>query len=137
MFESIQTVVSIALLFFIISSSSLISDDDEPIENVSKILYSLLMIAISVLVLESSTSLQHLIDDIAKYKNISTPHDLPIVTVGKLVLAVIPLGIASNTLSSISTKALESRKLKWVKLISIIIFLVGIAIFDLRGLRIL
>ena len=136
MFESIQTAVSIALLFFIIGSSSIISDE-EPIEKFSKILYSLLMIAISVLVLESSTSLQHLIADFAKYKNISTPHNLPIVTVGKLVLAVIPLGIASNTLSSISTKALESGKLKWVKLILIIIFLVGIAIFDLRGLRIL
>ena len=136
MFESIQTAVSIALLFFIIGSSSIISDE-EPIEKFSKILYSLLMIAISVLVLESSTSLQHLIADFAKYKNISTPHDLPIVTVGKLVLAVIPLGIASNTLSSISTKALESGKLKWIKLILIIIFLVGIAIFDLRGLRIL
>lgn len=136
MFESMQTAVSIALLIFIIGSSSIISDE-EPIEKFSKILYSLLMIAISVLVLESSTSLQHLIADFAKYKNISTPHDLPIVTVGKLVLAVIPLGIASNTLSSISTKALESGKLKWVKLILIIIFLVGIAIFDLRGLRIL
>ncbi|MBU2854328.1 MULTISPECIES: hypothetical protein [Acidithiobacillus] len=136
MFESIQTAVSIALLFFIIGSSSIISDE-EPIEKFSKILYSLLMIAISVLVLESSTSLQHLIADFAKYKNISTPHNLPIVTVGKLVLAVIPLGIASNTLSSISTKALESGKLKWIKLILIIIFLVGIAIFDLRGLRIL
>ncbi len=136
MFESIQTAVSIALLFFIIGSSSIISDE-EPIEKFSKILYSLLMIAISVLVLESSTSLQHLIAYFAKYKNISTPHNLPIVTVGKLVLAVIPLGIASNTLSSISTKALESGKLKWIKLILIIIFLVGIAIFDLRGLRIL
>ncbi len=136
MFESIQTAVSIALLFIIIVSSSIISDE-EPIEKFSKIAYSLLMIAISVLVLESSTSLQYLIADFVKHKNISTPHNLPIVTVGKLVLAVIPLGIASNTLSSISTKALESGKLKWAKLILITILLVGIALFDLRGLRIL
>ena len=136
MFTSLQKIESIALLFTIIISSSMISDE-EVFEKFAKILYSLLMIALSVLVLESSASVQHFIADIAKHKNISVPHNLPILTVGQLVLAVIPLGIASNTLSSMSTKALESGKLKKVKFISIVIFLFLVAWIDLKGWSIL